>query len=163
MNATDVIKQTYSLSNMVLSSYVNDLSDAELLTRPAEGCNHVAWQLGHLIHSECGLLDSIVPGYSVSLPEGFAEHHAKENTTSEDPSQFLSTAEYLDLFSQMKTATFAALDSLSNECLDRPGPEHLASMCPTVGSVFVLIATHAMMHVGQIVPVRRKLDKPIVI
>ncbi len=163
MNANDVLKQTYSLSDMVMSTYISDLTDSELLTRPGKGCNHIAWQLGHLIHSGYSLLDSIAPGHAVSLPEGFAEHHAKENVASEDPSQFLSTAEYLALFAQLKTATFAAIDSVDPDDLEKPGPEHLSSICPTVGSVFCLIATHVMMHVGQVVPVRRQLGKPIAI
>ncbi|EMI45872.1 DinB family protein [Rhodopirellula sp. SWK7] len=163
MNAFDILKQTYSTSQMVLTSYVSDLTGAELLTRPGEGCNHIAWQLGHLIVSEGSLLDSIIPGHSITLPEGFAENHSRENVASDDASQFATTEEYLALFAQLKEATFAAIDSLSVEDLDKPAPEHLAKMFPTLGSILVLVTTHPMMHVGQVVPVRRKLGKPIVI
>ena len=31
-------------SALVLSRYVEDLSDAELMERPGPGCNHIAWQ-----------------------------------------------------------------------------------------------------------------------
>ncbi|MCM2374387.1 DinB family protein [Aporhodopirellula aestuarii] len=163
MNAIEVLKQIYSTSQMVMSSYVSDLTDEELLTRPNENCNHIAWQLGHLIVAENQLLQSVVPGHSVELPDGFAEHHAKENATSNDASQFLSKDGYLELFAKMKESTFAALDALSEEDLDKPGPEHLASMFPTVGSVLGLVSTHVMMHVGQFVPVRRALGKPVII
>ena len=162
MNTKDAIKQTYGFSQMVLNGYIGDLSDEDLMQRPADGCNHIAWQLGHLISSECSLLNMVAPGAAAELPEGFADTHGKENATSDDASQFLSKAEYLELFSKTQAATFAALDGISDEDLDKPGPEQMAGFCPTVGSMFVLIGTHVMMHVGQIVPLRRKPDKPIV-
>jgi len=163
MHGKDAIRNAYEFSQMVLTSYVSDLTDAELLTRPVEGCNHAAWQLGHLINAECGLVDSIAPGYSIALPEGFAQKHSKENTGSDDPADFLSKEEYLAYLAKIKEATFKALDAQSDEDLAKPAPEHLQQICPNVGGVFVLVATHAMMHVGQLVPVRRKLGKPVVI
>ena len=80
MNAIDVLRSTYSTSMMVLKSYVGDLSDAELLKRPHEGCNHLAWQLGHLIASECMLVGQLSPGAAITLPDGFADQHGKETT-----------------------------------------------------------------------------------
>lgn len=163
MDARTAIEQAYGFSEMVLTSYVNDFTDAELLTRPGKDCNHVAWQLGHLICSEVQLLESIVPGHAVTLPEGFVEKHSKENKDSDTASDFTTVAEYLRLFGELKKATFAALSTQTADDLAEPAPEFLASMCPNRCAVFILIATHAMMHVGQFVPVRRQLGKPIVI
>ncbi|MEZ6131628.1 MAG: DinB family protein [Planctomycetaceae bacterium] len=162
MNAHDAIKQTYGISQMVLNGYIGDLEDSDLMLRPGDGCNHIAWQLGHLISSECNLLNMAVPDAAAELPAGFVENHAKENAGSDDASQFCSKAEYLDLFQKAQAATFAALDGMSDADLDQPGPEAMRNFCPTVGSLFVLIATHVMMHVGQIVPIRRRLNKPVV-
>lgn len=163
MQASDAIKQSYNLSHMVLNSYVGDLSDDELRMRPHAGCNHIAWQLGHLIHSEISLLDSIAPGHAVELPAGFAEKHSKENAASNDSGDFHTRDEYMSLFAKIKDATFAALDSTDAVKLDDPAPERLRDFCGTVGGVYVLIANHVMMHAGQWVPVRRSLEKPIVI
>lgn len=161
MNTQQAISTTLATGSMVLNSYVSDLSDEELLTRPAEGCNHVAWQLGHLIASECDLLEMVCPDAAVKLPAGFADQHGKEMANSTDASGFCTKQEYLDLFEQVHTGTLEALSKLSDADLDQPGPEQFAEMFPTVGHVFVLIATHGMMHAGQIVPVRRKLGKPV--
>ena len=163
MHGKDAIRNSYEFSQMVLTSYVNDLTDEELLTRPTEGCNHIAWQLGHLINAECGLVESIAPGYAIELPEGFAEKHSKENTASDDPADFLSKDEYLAYFGKIKEATYKALDAQSDEDLAKPAPEHLQQLCGNAGAVWGLISTHPMMHVGQFVPVRRQLGKPIVI
>ena len=161
MNTQEAIGTTLQTSSMVLNSYFGDLTDAELIMRPADGCNHLAWQLGHLIASECNLLEMICPGGAAELPAGFAEQHSKERNGEDDPAKFCSKQEYLDLFDKVHAATLAALAKCSDADLDKPGPEAFAAMFPTVGHVFVLIATHAMMHAGQFVPVRRKLGKPI--
>lgn len=163
MNAQDTIKATAATSMAVLSSYFGDMEDAELLTRPGEGCNHLAWQLGHLISSECNLLEIVKPGAAPELPAGFVENHSKENAGSDDPAQFCTKQQYSDLFAKVAEATGAALDSCTEADLDAPNPkEDWRAMFPTVGSMYILIATHPMMHAGQFVPVRRKLGKPIV-
>ncbi|QDU87645.1 DinB superfamily protein [Pirellulimonas nuda] len=163
MNAVDVIRQTNTTSQMVVKAYVEDLSDADLMRRPAAGCNHLAWQLGHLISSECMLLNSLAPGAAPELPAGFAEQHAKDKCGSDDPSQFCTKAQYLELWGQVQAAMMGALDHVSESDLDKPGPENMQPMFPTAGAVWVLLATHALMHAGQFVPVRRALGKPVVI
>ncbi len=163
MNAKETIKATSGVSSMILKSYVGDLEDAELMRRPVEGCNHLAWQLGHLISSECDLLNSIQPGAAAELPAGFAEKHTKETVGEDDPAKFCSKQEYLDLMEKVQAATFAAIDKMDDSDLQQPAPEHFRQMFPTVGHVLILIATHQMMHAGQFVPVRRALGKPILI
>jgi uncharacterized damage-inducible protein DinB len=161
MNANDAIRAAHAMSTTVIKSYCDDLSDAELMQRPNSACNHLAWQLGHLISSECALLESICPGAAAALPEGFAAAHDKENVGNNDPSAFNTKQEYLELWDKVEAATLAALEKQSAADLDRPGPEHLRGMFPTVGHVFLLIANHGLMHAGQFVPVRRALGKPI--
>lgn len=163
MNAKDAINATLHLSSTVVSAYISDLSDAELLQRPGQGCNHLAWQLGHLIDSEASLLNLLEPGAGPELPAGFSEKHAKTNSSSDNPADFLSKAEYLALTEKLHSASRALLERFPAERLDEPAPERLQSICPTLGAVFVLIATHPMMHAGQFVPVRRALGKPVLI
>ena len=163
MQAQDVLKTNHATSTMVLKSYVSDLTDAELMSRPGPGCNHIAWQLGHLIASECHLLESVVPGASATLPDGFAAQHSKENATSDDATKFCTKDQYLELLDKVQAASVAALDQISDARLDEAAPEEFLSWCPTVGAMFVLITTHRMMHAGQFVPVRRGLGKPVLI
>lgn len=163
MDVKSAIKETFGISNMVLSSYVGDFTDAELMRRPGPGCNHVAWQLGHLISSECGLMNQIQAGSAPQLPAGFEEKHSKENIGSDNPADFQTKQEYTDLASKVHDGVITLLDAYPVEKLDDPSPEHFRGMFPTMGSMFLLIATHAMMHAGQIVPLRRELGKPVVI
>lgn len=161
MNSRDAIATTAAVSTMVLKGYIEDLSDEELMQRPHPECNHLKWQLGHLVASEQALLESICPGKGVALPDGFAEAHSPETANRNDPQEFESKQTYLELLDAVESASLAALGELSEEDLDQPSPEHFRNMFPTVGHIFVLIATHRMMHAGQFVPVRRNLGKPI--
>ena len=163
MDAKQTIESAMNSGLMVLNKYVGDLDDADLLERPAPGCNHLAWQLGHLIVSEVSLVNMVCPGEGGALPEGFAEKHAKDQCDVDDPTQFLSRDAYLKLYDEVRAASKQALAALPPERLDEPGPERFRSVFPTVGSVFLLIATHPMMHAGQFVPVRRRKGKPVVI
>lgn len=163
MQAKDAIREAARLGQMVLKAYIGDLTDAELMKRPGTGCNHIAWQLGHLIASEASLVNMVVPGAGAVLPEGFAEKHSKETVGSDDPTQFCTKQEYLDLLDKSQAAAMAALASYPEANLDLPSPEPMRGLVPTMGGVFTLIATHTMMHAGQFVPVRRALGKPVVI
>lgn len=162
MNTQQAIQAAAASSDMVLKAYVSDMDDADLLHRPVEGCNHIAWQLGHLITSEYNLLNMLKPGAAPELPEGFAAKHDKETAGDDDPANFCTKQEYLDLYDKFRAASAKAVESVSDEELDAENPmENMREMLPTIGTMFVLMASHPMMHVGQFVPVRRALDKPI--
>ncbi|WP_283432515.1 DinB family protein [Neorhodopirellula lusitana] len=163
MHGKEAIRSAMGLSDMVYTSYLGDMEDAELMLRPAPGCNHLAWQTGHLIASEVSLLKSICPDTATELPEGFAEAHGKENIDCDDASKFCSKDEYLALMKKVRETSLAALDAITDEQLAAASPEQFQPWCPTVGAVFVLIGSHALMHSGQVVPVRRQLGKPVVI
>jgi hypothetical protein len=163
MNAKDVLRNTLNLSQTVLSKYIGDLTDADLLKRPGPGCNHLAWQLGHLIASEAGLLNMLRQGSAPELPAGFAEQHNKDTAGIDDPTRFLTKQQYVDLTEQVHAASLKLLADYPEADFDLPAPERMRNMFPTMGAVFMLIATHPLMHAGQIVPVRRALGKPVVI
>jgi hypothetical protein len=159
MNAKELLRQLVEFTHMVTRAYVDDLSDADLLVRSVPGCNHIAWQLGHLAVSTQGMLTSIGKD-APQLPDGFAAAHTKETAASDDPRKFASKAEYVALTEKMKAASLAAIEATSDGDLDLPAPESMREYAPTVGAVLALLGTHWLMHVGQFVPIRRKLGKP---
>ncbi|GAB4159214.1 MAG: DinB family protein [Planctomycetaceae bacterium] len=160
MNAHEAIKASMHVPDMIVNSYLGDLTDEELFVRPTEGINHIAWQLGHLITSENGLIEQVCPGSMPALPEGFKEQHSKETATIDDPSAFRKKDEYLKLFAEQRAGTLKALDSLSEEDLDKPSPENLQMLGSTVGAIFLMQPVHWTMHAGQWAVIRRKLGRP---
>jgi hypothetical protein len=159
MNAHGAIKNVLAGADMLTTRYLEDLTDAELMVRAVPGTNHVAWQLGHLIVAEHGMVDSACPGVMPALPAGFAEKHAKETATSDDAGAFLKKAQYLDAYRQQRAGTLKALEGLSEADLDRPGPEKYRGFLDTLGALFCMQATHWLMHAGQWAIVRRKLGR----
>lgn len=160
MNAHGAIRNALASAEMISTAYLNDLSDDDLLVRPVPGTNHIAWQLGHLIAAENGMVEETCPGSMPALPSGFREKHDKETAGSDDRKAFLSKDEYLRLFKQQREATLKALEKMSETDLDRPAPDRFRQYIDTAGGVFVMQASHWLMHAGQWAVVRRKLGRP---
>jgi uncharacterized damage-inducible protein DinB len=161
MTAKDVLKNALKANHEILSMYLSDLSDADLLVRPAPGANHIAWQLGHLISSETRMLGAI-PGVKIpALPAGFAGQHNKAAAANDKTDGFRTKKEYLSLFNQVREATLSALANVPEADLARPTQGDVARLAPTLGSLFFLAANHEMMHTGQFSVTRRKLGKPV--
>lgn len=159
MSIAKQIKNELAFPAYVVSGYIGDLSDADLLRRPCEGANHIAWQLGHLIAAENQLNNALRPDSMPALPEGFAEKHSKETATSDNADDFCTKAEYEALMKEQRDGTLALLDQLSDEDLEQPSPDSLKMLGPTIGSVIAMQSSHWMMHAGQWVIVRRQLGK----
>jgi hypothetical protein len=161
MQAKDVILRNLSLSDQVLKSYVGDLDDKDFLVEPSPGLNPLALQIGHLISVEHSITEGIKPGSAPALPEGFdALHNLKEKSANP---KYLTKAEYLRLWDGQRAATKAVVEGLTDADFDKPSPERWQRMAPTLGDVLNLAGGHTLMHVGQFVPLRRSLNKPVVI
>lgn len=160
MSLATHITQSLELPTMIVNSYLEDLTDADLLLRPSEKMNHIAWQLGHLIHSEHFHVTEVFPGSMPALPEGFQNLHTRETAGSNNPHDFKSKSEYLRLMQEQRRGTLALLATLSDEQLMQPAPESIQYFGPTIGCIFAGEATHWMMHAGQWAVVRRQLGKP---
>jgi hypothetical protein len=161
MNGCKLVEQSLSFTQKTINGLLGDLSDADLLVRPVEGANHIAWQIGHLIVSE-QRIGGHLPGATLpELPAGFAEKHANNPSAQNAPGGFATKDQYLELFNKTRAATLAALARLSDADLDKPvkGPGGIS----TLGGLLDLIGNHSMMHGGQFSVVRRKLGKPVLI
>jgi uncharacterized damage-inducible protein DinB len=160
MNGTAAIRTALESTRHLTTWFVSDLSDADILVRPAPAANHIAWQLGHLVSAERHLAGKMLPDAPYpELPAGFDEQHSNKNTAAD--SGFATKAVYVDLFTRARQATLDALARLSDADLERPTVGSMAQFAPTLGALLVLTANHTMMHAGQFSVVRRKLGKPV--
>lgn len=160
MNARDAIKLGIDSAQMISMAYLEDLTDDEMMKRPHPECNHLKWQVGHLIASEHQMVDGACPGAMPALPEGFADRYTRETATSDDAEAFDSKATLLEICGQQRAATLRALSELSDEKLGEPGPEAMREYAPTVADVFSLQGGHWLMHAGQWAVLRRQLGRP---
>ncbi len=157
MNSQEAIKIGIDMSDFVCGGYLADLTDQDLMKRPAAGCNHINWQIGHLVASEHGMMEKIAPGSMKALPAGFADKYTKETATSDDPAKFCTKEQLLNAAKEQRVGTLAVLAKLTDADLDKPTGVEYAQ---TVGAMMSLQGAHWMMHAGQWVVVRRQTGRP---
>jgi hypothetical protein len=144
----------------MLGMTLGDFSDADMLVRPVPTANHAAWQLGHRVKAAHGML-SQVGAPLAPLPDGFKEKYTNDTCKSDDPAKFGTKAELLGMLTQINQSAAAWVKNLPAADFDKPGPEPMRQICPTVGDVLSLQAAHIGMHMGQFQVIRRKLGKPV--
>lgn len=160
MNSRQAIRLCIDSANTICQSYLNDLSDSELFVRPAPGCNHIAWQLGHLLVAENEMVEAAYPGSMPPLPAGFAEKYTKETSHRDTPASFHSKGVYMNTYEEQRSGTLKALEKLSDADLDKPAPEKYREWLKSVGDLFSMQGSHWLMHAGQWAVVRRQLGRP---
>ena len=160
MDTKDAIKASINMGKMISMAYLEDLTDEEMMQRPHPDCNHIKWQVGHLIAAEHNIIEGCVPGSMPALPEGFAEKYDKETSGNDDADFFHSKAELMQAFEVQRAGTLAALDKLTDEELSNPGPEPMRAYIPDWGTAFVMQDSHWVMHAGQWAVIRRQLGRP---
>ncbi len=157
MNSREAIKLSIDSGDMISMMYLGDLTDQDLMRRPCPGCNHINWQVGHLIAAEHKMGNTAVPDSMPDLPDGFEEKYSKETAGIDDPAKFCTKEELLAVYKDQRKATLAALENLSKSDLDH---ETGVEYAPTVGAMFSLQGSHWLMHCGQWAVVRRQLGRP---
>src|SRR5690242_909754 len=90
MNTKDALRATLDNADMIVKSYVEDLTDDDFLAIPVEGMNPIALQLGHLIDTERAFVEAIKPGSCPPLPAGFSEKHNLKGGKPNDRSRYSS-------------------------------------------------------------------------
>jgi hypothetical protein len=157
MNTRDALKLGIDMGDYVSLSYIQDLSDEELMERPHPECNHLNWQVGHLIASENEMMKLVAPECMPPLPPGFAERYSRDAATSNDPAKFCKKEELLRVQKEQRAGTLAALAKMRDEDFDKPTGVDYA---PTVGAMLSMQGSHWLMHCGQWVIVRRRFGRP---
>lgn len=156
MNAKDAIRMSIDMGQMIATGYLEDLTDEEMMHRPHPGCNHIKWQVGHLICSEHQMMEQAVPGAMPALPAGFDDRYTKEQASVDDPAKFDSREELLRVFHEQRAATLEALETIDDAKLDH---ETGISYAPTVAAAFEMQGSHWLMHAGQWAVIRRQLGR----
>lgn len=159
MQTAEAIKIGLDLGEYVSMAYLGDLSDADLMRRPTAGCNHINWQVGHLIAGEHEMLENCFPGSMPRLPDGFAEKYTKQTAGSDNPGDFHTKDELLGVYRTQRAATLSKLAALPNAAFDAEAPEAMRSYAPTIAAVFSMQGSHWLMHAGQWAVVRRQLGR----
>ena len=155
MNAIELLKHSLESSKGWAMGLITDMQDAPLTQPATHGGNHPLWVLGHLVHSESNLLDGFILGQPNRFPEMEADF-AMGTTPTTDASQYPTMKELLAKFEQIRAASLAHLETLSESDLDKPShaPEEFGQFFGTVGACYIAMGSHMNFHAGQVAVAR---------
>ena len=162
MKATELLKIQMELSKHSTMGLLEDLADAPLSAPTANGGNHPLWIAGHLVYSEAGLVNYMALGRPNPLEEWkpiFGRGTQPEYDAAHYP---VTIPEILAKWDEVRQGTLDELAKLTEADLETPAanfaPER-AAMFGTVGRVFSAVATHPLMHRGQLADTRLVLGR----
>jgi hypothetical protein len=156
MKVHEPIRFGIDTTSQMVDQMVEDLTDKELLHRPHPACNHLNWQLGHLIVAEHGLIEKEMPGAMPPLPAGFAEKYGMDKTGVDDPKALATKAELVSTMKEQRAGLLKAFEKASDDDLGRK----TEGWTPNVGALFLAAASsHWLMHLGQWSVIRRQLGR----
>ena len=162
MTGIRAIQTSLEMTKKDVEWLLGDFTDADLFVRPIPESNHAAWQLGNIIAGDFFFVKAVVPNAKLpELPPGFMEQHGKDGAKKDGPTGFHTKAEYLKIFGNVRAATIAALNTLTDADLDKPTSDEMKPFAATVAAAFLIASHHTWMHLGQFSVIRRKLGKPI--
>ena len=155
MKTTDYIRMALENGKGWTMGLINDMKDAPLTQPTPNGGNHPLWVLGHIVRAESDLLDGFILGQPNRFPE--LECFAMGTHPSTDASDYPSMDELLVKFEEIRSATLAHLETLSENDLDAKShaPEEYGPLFGTVGACFAAMGTHMAFHTGQVADARR--------
>jgi hypothetical protein len=156
MNTIEFIKMSLENSNGWTMRLIGDMKDAPLTQPTSAGGNHPLWVLGHITRAESDLLDCFILGKPNRFPE-LESVFSMKTVPSTDASQYPSMDELMAKFEEIRGATLAHLDTLSEADLDTPShaPDDFGPLFATVGACFAAMTVHATFHAGQVADARR--------
>jgi hypothetical protein len=154
------IESGFAMPDVLLSEYLTDMTEHDLMARPIGTMNHWKWQLGHLVVSEHEHMSKLELGDMPPLPNHLREQFTPETSQIDDAAFFPLKEALEEEMSRQRAGTLALLEGLDDETLLKPSPERIRYFGPTVGAVFTGEAGHWMFHLGQLAIIRRHLGLP---
>lgn len=158
MNTIDFIKNGLENSKQFACLLLDDMRETPFV-EPTPGGNHPLWILGHLAHSESFLLDECLLGKPNRFPE-LTERFGPGSTPDTNPENYPSYDEIRPRFDEIRDASLAYLEQLSDDDLDEPSQKTEAPFFSTVGNCYLAMIMHAMNHAGTVTVARHAAGKP---
>ena len=156
MHMKDAIKFALSVSNRVVLSVIDEMSDtATTFPTPNGGC-HPLWVLGHLT-----LVEGMIPAALFAEKNPVAEWQQYFGENSEpvaDARVYPPFAEVREKYLQLRERNLNILESLTEADLDKPTlapPKGREKEFATYGQSFLVLALHQTMHRGNLTDARR--------
>jgi hypothetical protein len=156
MHSIDLIRDNLNRSRDRVLAHVEEMRDHAVVFPTPNGGPHTLWVLGHLAYIESMVIHGLMLGEENPLAEW--EELFDGADTSGDISIYPPFDEVLARCREVRQATLALLDTLSENDLDKPGtliPRGFEDFFGTWRHCFQYVADHWYMHRGNLADARR--------
>ncbi|MEM8679693.1 MAG: DinB family protein [Planctomycetota bacterium] len=162
MKTVDYIKMSFEMSRNWIMGLAVDMKDSPLTQPTPHGGNHPLWCVGHLAYSEANLVQTVARGKPNPLAE-WKKLFDGGTTAETDPNAYPSFDELLQKFDEVRAATMAYLDTLSDEDLEAESHAEgeMKEWFGTVAACLAAVPVHVGFHGGQIADARRAAGRPV--
>ena len=162
MKTVDYIKMSFEMSKNWIMGLAVDMKDSPLTQPTPHGGNHPLWCVGHLAYSEANLVQTVAQGKPNPLAE-WKELFDGGTTAETDLNAYPSFDELLQKFDEVRAATMAYLDTLSDEDLEAESHAEgeMKEWFGTVAACLAAVPIHVGFHGGQIADARRAAGRPV--
>jgi uncharacterized damage-inducible protein DinB len=156
MHMKDAIKHALSISNAVVLSVIDEMSDAATTFPTPNGGCHPLWVLGHLT-----LVEGAIPAALFAEKNAAADwqqYFGEDSEPVADVRAYPPFAEVREKYFQLRERNLNILESLSEADLDKPTkapPTGREREFATYGQSFLVLALHQAMHRGNVTDARR--------
>ncbi len=156
-----IILEDLKQARMYANDMLSHVDESLWFRQPAEGINHVAWQVGHMTIAQYGLCLKRVRGVREEDNNlfdvlEFGELFGKGSAPSPSEHDYPTPVEIRTAFNNVNAHVEREVAALDESVLsESAGPEH--PMFGTKGGSLRFSAKHEMLHIGQIGLLRRFL------
>lgn len=158
MNTIEFIQNGLDSSKQFACMLLDDMRETPFV-EPTPGGNHPLWILGHLAIGESFLLDECLQGKPNRFPE-LTERFGPGSTPDTDPANYPTYDELRPKFDEIRVASLAYLEQLTEDDLDKPTHKSEVPFFSTVGNCYLAMIMHVMNHSGTVTAARRAAGKP---
>jgi len=141
---------------------LDDITEDDWFSQPAEGVTHLAWQIGHLAMAQYMLtlfrLRGKLPEDENLISKAFLKRFVKGSRPESDATKYPPAGEILATFHRVHDRLMEELPGYQDRDLTENVVEPYAVFDTKLGSLF-FCASHEMLHAGQIGLIRRLLGK----
>jgi len=156
MDVKDFLAQMFEINAGPVQKSIEDIDDAESLTRGLDKVNHIRWNAGHLVCS-AGLMVKIMGGTS-NISEEWNKLFIRGAKFSENSSVYPSMDDLRAKMKEVHQDMKEALKEASLEYLETE-KEVFPGWNTTPANAVTFICEHEFYHLGQIATLRRILGR----
>jgi len=157
MQSKDLLKINLENCMGMILPMLEDMKDAPLTFPTSKGGNHPLWIAGHLAYSEGSLIQEMMLGQLNPLAN-WKDIFSDGTEPTGDADKYPPFDEVMVKLQEVHQATVALLDSMSEDELDTPSkncPPEYEGFFGTHRRCFQMVASHWLMHQGQVADARR--------